>query len=141
MRLPAMSQLIGRLVHVPRKVFAKDIKRGISQAPPNGSYWVAEVLGFDSSGTSVPFTLQLEVHNEQGKLVSEEHPISRQHLEKWIVLLNTERNGKDVCMSPKFDGDGFIIGKSREKKRSGHEVFATPQFGGRYCTVFQYAEC
>ena len=136
-----MAHLVGRLVHVPRKVFAKDIKRGISQAPPNGSYWVAEVLEFDPSGTSVPFTLQLEVHNEQGKLVSEEHPISRRHLEEWIVLLDTERNGKDVCMSPKLDGDGFIIGKSREKKRSGHEVFATPQFGERYCTVCEYAEC
>ena len=90
------------------------------------------MLQYDSSGTSVPFTLQLEVHDEQGKLASEEQDISLKQLEKWIVLLDTERNGKDVCTSPKLDGDGFIIGKSREKKRSGHEVFATPQFGQRY---------
>ena len=62
-----MAHLVGRLVHVPRKVFAKDIKRGISQAPPNGSYWVAEVLEFDPSGTSVPFTLQLEVHKSMSR--------------------------------------------------------------------------
>jgi hypothetical protein len=130
-----MSHLIGRVVHVPRAVFANDIKRGLSQEPPNGSYWVAEVLEFDSSGTSVPFKLQLAVHDEQGKLVSEEQDISRLHLEKWIVLLDTERNGKDVCTSPKLEGDGFIIGKSQERKRSGHEVFATPQFGERYTVL------
>ena len=56
--------LIGRLVHVPRGGFAADIKRGLSQAPPNGIHWVAEVLQDDPSGTSGPFTLQLEVHDE-----------------------------------------------------------------------------
>ena len=30
-----MSHLIGRLVHVPRAGFAADIKRGLSQSPPN----------------------------------------------------------------------------------------------------------
>ena len=87
-----MAHLIGRLVHVPRAVFAADIKRGLSQAPPNGTHWVAEVLQYDSSGTSVPFTLQLEVHDEQGKLDSEEQDISPQQLEKWIVLLDNLMN-------------------------------------------------
>ena len=81
-----------------RAVFAGDIKRGLSQAPPNGTNWVAEVLQYDSGGTSVPFTLQLEVHDEQGKLASEEQDISLKQLKKWIVLIDTERNGKDVCM-------------------------------------------
>ena len=42
-----MAHLIGRLVHVPRAVFAADIKRGLSQPPPNGIHWVAEVLQYD----------------------------------------------------------------------------------------------
>ena len=71
-----MLNLIGRLVHVPRAVFAADIKRGLSKPPPNCIHWVAEVLQYDSSGTSMTFTLQLEVHDEQGKLATEEQDIS-----------------------------------------------------------------
>ena len=108
-----MSHLIGRLVHVPRAVFAADIKRGLSQAPPNGIHWVAELLQYDSSGTSVPFTLQLEVHDEQGKLDSEEQDISPQQLEKWIVLLDNEHTAKGICKPPKLDADGFVIGMLR----------------------------
>ena len=108
-----MVHLIGRLVHVPRAVFAADIKRGLSQPPPNGIHWVAEVLQYDPSGTSVPFTLQLEVHDEQGKLDSEEQDISPQQLEKWIVLLDNECKGKGICKPPKLDADGFVIGMSR----------------------------
>ena len=96
---------------------------------------MAEVLQYNSSGTSVPFTLQLEVHDEQGKLASEEQDTSLKQLEKWIVLLDNDCKGKDVCKPRKLDADGFVIGMSREKKRSGHEVFATPEFGQRYCTA------
>ena len=122
-----MSHLIGHLVYVPRAVLAADVKRGLSQPPRNGIHWVAEMLQYDSNGTSVPFTLQLEVHNGQGKLASEEQDISLKQLEKWIVLLYNECKGKDVCKPRKLDADGFV-------KRSGHEVFATPEFGQRYCT-------
>ena len=111
-----MVHLIGRLVHVPRAVFAADIKRGLSQAPPNGIHWVAEVLQYDPSGTSVPFTLQLEVHDEQGKLDSEEQDISPQQLEKWIVLLDNEHTANGICKPPNLDADGFVIGMSREKE-------------------------
>jgi hypothetical protein len=90
---------------------------------------VAEVLQYDSSGTLVPFTLQIEVHDEQGKLASEEQDISPQQLEKWIVLLDNECKGKGIYKPPKLDADGFVIDMSREKKQSGHEVFATPAFG------------
>ena len=76
-----MVHLVGRLVHVPRAVFAADVKRGLSQPPPNGIHWVAEVLQYDPSGASMPFTLQIEVHDVQGKLDSEEQDISPQQLE------------------------------------------------------------
>jgi hypothetical protein len=72
------------------------------------------------------------VHDEQSKLDSEEQDISPQQLEKWIVLLDNECKGKGICKPPKLDADGFVIGMSREKKRSGHNVFATLEFGQRY---------
>ena len=108
-----MEHLIGRLVHVPRAVFAADVKRGLSQPPPNVIHWVAEVLQYDPSGTSVPFTLQIEVRDEQCKVDSEEQDISSQQLEKWIVLLDQECKGKGISKPPKLDADGFVIGMSR----------------------------
>ena len=51
------------------------------------------------------------------------------------MLLDNECKGKGIYKPPKLDADGFVIDMSREKKQSGHEVFATPEVGQRYCTV------
>ena len=80
--------------------------------------------------TSVPFKLQLKVHNEQGKLDSEEQDISPQQLEKWIVLLHNEHTAKDVYKPPKLDADGFVIvtGKETVWARSTRKQQRNPRF-------------
>ena len=48
----------------------------------------------------MPFALQLEVHDEQCKLASEEQDISLKQLEKLFVSLDTECDGSFKTRSP-----------------------------------------
>ena len=66
-----METLAGRAVHIPRSVFARDIARGSSEEPPNGKYWQGTVTEWLDEG-SMPFTLTLEVLDEDGELGTEE---------------------------------------------------------------------
>ena len=45
--LVLMDELVGRDVHIPRAVFARDIAREASREPPNGEYWVGKVTEYD----------------------------------------------------------------------------------------------
>ena len=45
------TALFGRVLHIPRAVFARHIQLGNSKEPPNGEYWEARITGHNPSHT------------------------------------------------------------------------------------------
>ena len=67
-----MNELVGRDVHIPRAVFARDIAREASREPPNGEQWDGKMTcgftagtGKSAAGHTIESWQLYEVTNEQ----------------------------------------------------------------------------
>ena len=131
--VPSMGELLGRDVHIPRAVFARDIAHGSSREPPNGEYWLGKVTEYDPNDRGAPFTLLLIVYdNDTGEESTEEQCASLSQVRKWLAetsLLPHESRAtvgefRDPAKTPKTHTKPTT---SRSKC-----VFASPSESQRY---------
>jgi hypothetical protein len=129
-----MAALVGRAVHVPRAVFAADIRRNASEEPPNGTHWEGVISEYDESTTGAPFTIVLTVSDE-GELEEEEQFVNLRQVRLWIVdLLEGEDRatlGDPDLPAARARNETADTSKKRPRPQPGNVVFGTPAAGQR----------
>ena len=127
-----METLVGRDVEVPRAIFARDIQRGASNEPPNGEYWIAKVTEYNGEVRGCPFTLALEVLDDNGELELEDQDASLSQVRKWLAA-------GSLMPHESRDTVGHVIVPAKTPKTTSKaktvrmaDVFATPQDSRRY---------
>ena len=135
-----MELLVGREVAVPRAMFASDIARGESFEPPHGlDAWKATIAEYEDC-PRMPFTLWLDVLDEDRNIQIEEQPASLTQVRKWMVeasiLPHEKRSTLGQVIVPAATKTPKTLCKA--KTHRGKETFATPSDSQRSVAPFPH---
>jgi len=126
------TALFGRVLHIPRAVFARHIQQGNSDEPPNGEYWEARITANNSSHTQFDIVLTVL---DTGEGDEEELVASLKQLREWAVL-NEDEDRATFAQRP-VDLDKAAAAKraatNKKRGRTAPDMFASPVKGQRYC--------
>lgn len=122
-----MEEFVGRVLHVPRAVFANYIDQGASEEPPNGDFWLGVVKAVHPTRRE-PFICDitvLEKEEDEDELVEaqETHKFSLAQLRSFIVLRGDEEQstiGAPPATLPARKRASVV------DKRKASDVFGTP---------------
>ena len=126
------TALFGRVLHIPRAVFARHIQLGNNKEPPNGEYWEARITGHNPSHTHFDIVLTV-LDNGDGD--EEEQVVNLKQLRQWAVL-DKDADRATFAQRPVDLHKAATAKRAATNKKRGRtapDIFASPVKGQRCC--------